>query len=246
MSGTPVDTAHAWLHRQLDLWEELPDRARNPATALAGVDALVAAGALTHDDAVIWRRRLVDDRDADPQPSRATCFAASGLLQELFDASAGDPDGDERGRFDGALELCNAIGAVDARAWRERQRLRDGVPSEDEEAAIARELNRDGTNVELRSIHTGPNASADGYRLVQLLCFADGVEATIEQPRDDFDEGWDPWSLTDDVGTAYRPGGGGGNETTQTWSFAGGPPPEASWLELTMERRPHIHFRVTL
>src|SRR5436190_1315126 len=123
--------------------------------ALAGVDALRAAGVLGADDASAWRERLAAEaggRRAAVPPSPEVRAGASGLLEELLAEVPAEDPWEDSGyeRFGGALELLAAIGAADAAGgWDARLRARTGQASREEEEALTRELNAGGTEVEL-------------------------------------------------------------------------------------------------
>src|SRR4051794_30443355 len=120
-----------WLHRRRDalrMWRGEGRGVEETLTgALAGVEALAAAGALSDGEARAWRERL----NADPEPPEARPelrAAADQVLADLLGAVSPDSD-DLAGieRWAGAARLLGAAGAVDVAAWdaRRREHLRE-------------------------------------------------------------------------------------------------------------------------
>jgi hypothetical protein len=220
--------------------------------ALAGIDALHAAGVLTPDEVSAWRDRFATEPSAGrARPSVAPEAAADAarVLEELLAAVPAEDAPDEASyeRFEGALELLAAVGAVDVTAWDSRLRARTGQPTREEEQAQTRALKAGGTEVELVGVRAGPTERRAGYRVVVALIFADGVSMLIDKdPARTPDIDWPDWRLTDDAGTRYPPGGAGGSDTDEHISFRTGPPAGAHWLDLQLDGHPDVTFRIAL
>jgi hypothetical protein len=162
------------------------------------------------------------------------------LLAALLDAS--DPGLVE---FAAALNLLRAVDAVDYRSWDARRRERLGRPSAGEEQTLRARLNAGGTHVDLLEVVPGPAEIRHGYRLLLIWRFSDGVRFDLDKenaPEVD----WPSWQLSDDLGTAYQPGGVGGDDDFDEASFRTPVPAEADWIELCLEQHPGVSFRVRL
>lgn len=253
-----VNRAERWLHgrtRALRQWRRDDPDGRTQELlerALAGTDALELAGALGPAEASAWRERLRADAAADPpRPDipPQTRTTGDALLEDLLSDVPPDLEGGEEQleRFEGALELLATLGAVDAAAWDDRMRGRLGWPSEEEEHARVGELNAGGTEVELVAVLPGADERRGGHRVVVALRFADGISFLLDRdPVVAPELEWPEWRLSDDLGTSYRPGGGGSGDTDEHVTFRTAPPPEARWVELALEEQPDVRFRVAL
>lgn len=243
-----MNRADRWLHGELRMIREWDlDGADEPtAKALAGVDALEAAGAIGAEAAEGWRARF---RDPAPDPALAAPEqreAGERLLQRLLREVPRGAGGVEPSieRFNAAVHLLATLGAADPRAWDDRLRERAGWPSEEEEMAIERELNAGGTETELLEVIAGPPDERAGFRLLLVLRFADGVSVLVERPaRAPSDFGPPEWRLEDDLGTRYPLGGAAGGGTEEHLRFRGAVPPQARRLRLS---RPEAAFEVPL
>ncbi len=251
-----MDRTERWLHsrrRAIRAWRDDGPGAvtQSLEEALAGVEALEAAGALSAGAAAEWRAifaREADDRVApavDPETAdRAQRFLA-GLLASVPPEPADDDPQAER--FEAAVHLLSAVGAVDARAWDARLRERAGWPTAEEERIVELALNEGGTEAELIEAIPGPSDARGGHRLVLVLRFADGVSFLLDtDPRQTPDIAWPEWQLVDDLGTSYPAGGAGGSDEGQHISFRAAIPGEATWIQLDLEGHPDVAFRVGL
>src|SRR4051794_10681150 len=203
--------------------------------ALAGVEALAAAGAISDPEANAWRDRL----RADPEPAEdrpELRAAADRLLTELLGAvSPEDDDLAAISRWEGAVRLLVAAGAADGAAWEARRREHLREPEVEEEWARVAELNAGGTEVELLAAHAGPEERRGGLRVVMALVYADGVALEVDMDETAPRPEWPEWRLRDDVGTAYREHRASGGDAEHHVTFSPAPPPAASWLELSLE-----------
>jgi hypothetical protein len=255
MSEASVDRAGRWLYAQR---RTLADWSRNGPPggvgellerAVAGVDVLEAAAVLDAGSAALWRDDFTRAAAGHPFTAHAPGKlkpVAEALLTELLAAVPDDPDWDlDSERFEGAVELLGAIGAVDVAAWDAKLRERTGEPDHDEELEEIRRLNAGGTEVDLTSVIPGPPERRKGHRLVAVLLFADGVSCLIDKDgEDDFE--WPDWRLTDDLGTQYMQGGSGGGDRDEHVSFRTAVPGNARWIELTHDQDDEIKFEVAL
>lgn len=253
-----VDRVEQWLHSRrhgLRQWrrddpgggvDELLER------ALAGIEALEVAGALSGSDAAAWRERLGAEATDDPQvPSGSAEARAAGervleeLLRDIPPALEGGEDRLER--FEGAVYVLAAVGAADGAEWDARLRRRLGWPSAEEEWAQERARNAGDTEVDLVAVLPGPGEWRAGHRVVVALRFEDGIALLVDKdPAAAPETEWPEWRLGDDRGTPYWPGGGSGGDTDEHVSFRPAPPPEARWVELVLEDHPEATFRVEL
>lgn len=259
-----MNLTERWLHgerQSMRDWPqewagELDDQARQ--RRLSGLEALEAAGALTAAEADAWRAIYAADEHeaAEVVAEPDVCRRAEAMLEQLLGTlPTGGDDGAGAHRFEGALHLLSAIGAVSAAEWDARHRARRGWPGADEELLQEMELNRGGTEVQLLGVHRGPEQSAGPYRLLLVLRFADGVSVWLDQDEDtvrgaidldDLDMGFHDWRLTDDLGTPYSGGGGSSSDVDANVSFRTPIPPQAAWLELTLDGQPDVRLRVDL
>ena len=171
MGVQDVAAVQRWLHgarrRTRERREGGPPGAADDAVeeGLAGLEALVAAGALTQAEAKPWRAAL----QGPPAPAAPADLArhAEATLSALLARVPAGPGHDDVAleRFEGALNLLSAIGAVDAAAWDARLRERAGWPSDEEERAVELALNAGGTQAELVAILPGPAEPRGGFRL---------------------------------------------------------------------------------
>jgi hypothetical protein len=252
-----MNRADRWLHEQrrtIRDWRRdgMDDAvAESLERAHAGLEALEAAGAVSAESASRWRVILAraaageSHEAAGPELSeRAERFLA-GLLRTLWP----DPHGDDPNveRFEAAVHMLAAVGAVDGRAWDARLREHLGWPSAEEERAEELALNAGGTEAELIAVIPGPEDVRRGYRLLLVLRFADGVSFMIDNDAEDTpDDEWPDWELSDDVGTSYWCGSAGGSDESEHISFPTPIPAQAMWLQLSLEDHPDVSFRVSL
>lgn len=256
MSDADVDRASRWLYRQRGL---LADRYRDTHRrgvgelldrALAGVDALTAGAAISAASAACWRDELARAAAGHERGIVAPGEVrdqGEGLAKELLAAVPRGPEWDDVNaeRFEGAVELLGAIGAVDPMAWDAALRERTGRPGEEEEFEEVRRLNAGGTEVELDAVIQGPSERRNGHRLIAVLRFADGVSFLIDKDGA-CDFGWPDWRLSDDLGTDYMGRGSSGGDHDEHVSFRTAVPNEARWIELVHEQDAAIVFRVAL
>lgn len=220
--------------------------------ALAGVEALEVASALSQSDAARWRDRLRSDAAADlPRPDANADARAAGevLLDDLLADLAPEPELDEQRleRFEGALHLLATVGAADAARWDGRLRERLGWPTAEEEREHEREVNAGATEVDLVAVVPGPEQRRAGHRVMVVLRYTDGIAFVIDKgPSADDELEWPEWELVDDRGTPYWPGGSGGGDREEHVTFRPAPPPEARWVELVLEGHVEAAFRVEL
>ena len=135
-----VDRAHRWVHlqiRSLREWREHgPDAPLDGllTRALAGVEALEVAGALSAGEAAEAVRRL---REEVPRAPVVDGPEAAALLERLLEEvpPGPEPPVHAQNRFEGALFLLATIGAADGLAWDARMRERLGWPTLEEELA---------------------------------------------------------------------------------------------------------------
>jgi hypothetical protein len=213
---------------QSEAWPERDGR-------IAGaVGALRAVGLLAPEEAELWRARLASPPDEQGVAGDGARSEAAELLTELLEvvppAKAAPGRAERLTRFQAALAALRAIGAAGTE-WEERLSERMGRQSPE----TVGKLNAGGTEQELVAVCLGP-PEVGGKRVLYALRFADGISFAIRSARspDGRRRGKYPWeySLRDDVGTTYAPGGGGGCELDRHISFRTAPPPAASWVEL--------------
>jgi hypothetical protein len=251
-----MNRADRWLHgelRAIRRRSDWPDDAvaESLERARAGLEALEVAGAVPASSASRWR--VVLAREAAGEGRVVAGPEVSGHAERFLTGLLGTlrPDLDGEGpnvlRFEAAVHVLSAVGAVDGRKWDARLRERVGWPSEEEERAEERALNAGGTEAELIDVIPGPGEVCRGYRLLLVLRFADGVSFMLdhgaEEPSDDE---WLEWALIDDVGTSYRCSGEGGSDETDHISFGTPIPAEATWIRLQLEDHADVSFRVSL
>jgi hypothetical protein len=231
--ATARERAVSFLYAELKRVGRLPDEARpERAGRVTGVlGALRAVGLLDADEARAWRLRFAGPGVERPAPSEKTREAAGELLQQLLEAVPVDDGagGDDFFRFEGALFALQSVGAASS-GWWERLARRMGWPTAEEVG----ELNVGGTQKELRAVLAGPNEAVDGVRVLCALRFDDGVSVLLR-----VDDGVDPieddpfdFELSDDVGTSYSLGGGGGAKDIRI-VYRTPAPADATWLELS-------------
>ena len=198
------------------------------------LEALVAVGELDEVEATDWRRRL---REAGEAPDSVSVDAGlranvDRYLESLL------PDADESEAFDAALDALQDLGLMpeaDIDRWFERIAEAEGWDSDDEDADDWTEF----VGRELRRVLLGPAEEVDGFRVVALELYDDGVVARFTS-RDDV---LDPrLELADDAGTDYRPvggssGGGPGGRTRGLMKFAPAVPGSATRVVLRRDGR---------
>jgi hypothetical protein len=241
-----VDLTQRWLHgrvRSMREWRDaFPGEPLDEqlTKALAGVEALVVAGALPAEAAPAWERRLrtvaAGDEDV-PAPSAACRDAAAALLEAALERlPAGiDPPFDDQQRFEGALHVLAVAGAVDAAAWDARFRERVGWPS-DEEERRAEDAVPSGAATSVVAVHPGSGARHAGRRAVLVVRFSGAVHVDFDRDEDHEDAvEWPEWELSDDAGTRYWAMGGSAGGTSEHATFEPAPPAHATRLELRLE-----------
>ena len=243
-----VTQADRWLYGQLrtiGTWRDDPVGeavAESLAHALAGVDALAAAGTLSAATATEWRvvferAAAGDDRTVAGPELRDR---ATRVLGELLEA----PDTEE---FQAALHLIAAIGATDGGEWNAKLRERHGWASIEEERAAERALNEGATEVDLIEVLSGPGEVCRGYRLLLVLRFGDGVSVLLDKHEGETpDLEWPEWELGDDRGTSYWAQGSSESDESEHVSFTPFVPAEAGWLQVRLQGHADIAFRVPL
>lgn len=256
-----MDRAQQWLHgrrRALQHWAtDGPAHGTGEllTKALAGLEALGSAGALSADEAAAWRAELrtaasgPSDVRFEPKVAPVTRESAGRLLHELLEQAVAEDNelGPAGQRFEGAAHLLGAAGVIDAAEWDNRERTLRGWPSEKEEFELERKLNAGGSQVDLRGVYPGRQESPGGRRLLYVLVFADGVSCLVERQDRELElDDWLDWRLSDDIGTSYMPAGGAGGDNEERIDFREAPPPEATWLELALVADPAVSFRVPL
>jgi hypothetical protein len=245
-----MNRADRWLHgelRAIRRWRirSLDDVvAQSLEGARAGLDALEVAGAVSAASAARWRVVLAREAGGERRVvvGPEVSARAERLLGDLLDALGPDVDRDVAGvlRFEAAVEVFSAVGAVDGGEW--WARLRERRSGEEERAE---ELG--GTQAELIDVIPGPGEVRRGQRLLLVLRFADGVSLMVDRRREErLDYDWPGWELTDDVGTSYRWSGGGGGGETVYVSFGTPIPAEATWVQLSLDGQADVSFRVSL
>lgn len=257
MSDADVDRVGRWLfgqRRALAEWHrDRPSGASGERLdgALAGVEALAAVGAITRESSVSWSeefaRAAAAGRVLSTTAPEDVQHHGEALAEQLLACLLEDPDEDDENfeRFDGAVELLGAIGAIDPLAWDARMRERAGWPTQEAELEETRRLNAGATEVELLAVIAGPGEPRKGHRLIAALRFSDGISFLIDKDdAPDFE--WPDWRLADDLGTDYRPDGSGGSDHDEHVSFRTAVPDQAAWVELVCEQDAAIGFRVTL
>jgi hypothetical protein len=245
-----MNRADRWMHGELRAIRRWRIRSLDDVVAdslegaRAGLDALEVAGAVSAASASRWRvvfareagggSRLV----AGPEVSAR----AERFLADVLEALRPDVEGDVANvlRFEAAVEVFSAVGAVDGGEW--YARLGERRSGEEERAE---ELG--GTEAELMDVIPGPGEVRRGHRLLLVLRFADGVSLMVDRRREEtLDDEGPGWELTDDVGTSYRGGGGGGGGETEHISFGTPIPAEATWIQLSLDGQADVSFRVSL
>jgi hypothetical protein len=242
-----MNGADRWLHGELRAIRRWRIRSLDDVVAgslegaRAGLEALEVAGAVPAASASRWRAVLVREAGGERRvvAGPEVSGRAERFLADLLDALGPDLEEDVANvlRFQAAVELFSAVGAVDGREWYARQERRSG------EEGGAEELG--GTEAELIDVIPGPGEVRGGHRLVLVLRFADGVSVMVDKGTEGKDE-WPEWELSDDVGTSYRWSGGGGGHETEHISFRTPIPADATWIQLSREDQPEVSFRVSL
>jgi hypothetical protein len=249
-----MDRAERWLHQERHSIGEWRDDGEAVAirteTALAGVDALEAAAVLDSAAAADWWRVLSAEAagGAPVTVDAQIRERAQRFLEAALETLPRDPEWDDPAvqRFEAAVHMLGAVGAIDRRAWGDRFREHVGWPAEEVELAEEAELNAGGTERELLGVVPGPAEARGGYRLVLMLRFTDGLSFLIDKDSvETADIEWPDWRLADDAGTSYWGGGGGGHDE-ENLSFRMPVPPQSRWVELSLESRPDVRFRVSL
>jgi hypothetical protein len=244
-----MNRADRWLHGELLAIRRWRIRGLDDVVAgslegaRAGLEALEVAGAVSAASASRWR--VVLAREAGGERRVVAGAEVSGraerFLADLLDALGPGLEEDVANvlRFEAAVEVFSAVGAVDGREWYARQERRSG------EEGGAEELG--GTEAELIDVIPGPGEVRRGHRLLLVLRFADGVSLMVDKGTEGKSEDeWPEWELSDDVGTSYRYSGGGGGRETEHISFRTPIPAEATWLQLSLEDQAEVSFRVSL
>lgn len=209
--------------------------------------------AIDEAQSIRWRARFLDPSkglgtadaplDIEPAVHRRTDAHLGELLERVHPGvGAGFPD-PARHRFDLALRLLAALGVLtqqDADAWlREASVRQDVLQPTGGACRLGGHPEPDLT--ELREVIPGmPVANGLTVRWVEL--YADGLIVVARWTASlGADEADDPWGLavSDDVGTSYQVGGGGGSQADGRWvdaheGFVPAVPPAAH--ELTIER----------
>lgn len=212
--------------------------------ARAGLEALEVAGAVSAASASRWRGVLAREAGGERRvvAGPEVSGRAERFLADLLDALGPDLEGDDANvlRFQAAVGVFSAVGAVDGREW--DARLRERRSGEEERAE-----ERGGTEAALIDVIPGPGEVRRGHRLVLVLRFADGVSVMVDKGTEGTSEDeWPEWELSDDVGTSYRWSGGGGGHETEHISFRTPIPAEAAWIQLSLEDQAEVSFRVSL
>ena len=216
--------------------------------ARAGLEGLEAAGALSAASASRWRVLLAREAGGERRvvAGPEVSGRAERFLADLLDTLGPDLEGDDAKmlKFDAALEVFSAVGAVDGREWAARLRERR---SDEEERAEELALDTGGTEAELIDVVPGPGGVRRGHRLLLVLRFADGVSLIVDKSTEETsDDEWPHWELTDDVGTLYLWSGWDGSDETEYISFGTPIPAEATWIQLRHEDHAEVAFRVSL
>jgi hypothetical protein len=208
------------------------------------LEALEVAGAVSVASASRWRAVLAREAGGERRvvAGPEVSGRAERFLADLLDALGPGLEEDVANvlRFEAAVEVFSAVGAVDGREWYARSRERRSG-----EEGGAEELG--GTEAELIDVIPGPAEVRRGHRLVLVLRFADGVSVMVDKDREEaLDDDWPGWELSDDVGTSYRLSGVGGGRETEHVSFSTPIPAEATWIQLSLEDQADVSFRVSL
>jgi hypothetical protein len=244
-----MNRADRWLHGELLAIRRWRSRSLDDVVAgsldgtRAGLEALEVAGAVSVASASRWRAVLAREAGGERRvvAGPEVSGRAERFLADLLDALGPGLEEDVANvrRFEAAVEVFAAVGAVDGREWYARQERRSG------EEGGAEELG--GTEAELIDVIPGPGEVRRGHRLVLVLRFADGVSLMVDKDREEsLDDDWPGWELSDDVGTSYRLSGGGGGGETEYISFRTPIPAEATWIELSLDGQADVSFRVSL
>jgi hypothetical protein len=245
-----MNRADRWLHGELLAIRRWRIRGLDDVVAgslegaRAGLEALEVAGAVSAASASRWR--VVTAREAGGERRVLAGPEVSGraerFLADLLDALGPGLEEDVANvlRFEAAVEVFSAVGAVDGREWYARSRERRSG-----EERGAEELG--GTEAELIDVIPGPGQVRRGHRLLLVLRFADGVSVMVDKGTEGKSEDeWPGWELSDDVGTSYRWSGVGGGRETEHISFGPPIPAEATWIQLSREDQAGVSFRVSL
>ncbi len=232
--GTPREIALGLLHREVEFAGRGRDSGfpvESAAARSAGtIGALAAVGLLNPEEAASWRSRLQGE-DPGPRVEDRDREVAAGLLGELLEPLTPHSSDAEAARVRAALGALSAVGAVDAGFWDDQLRARLGQPSAAETQARLRELNAGGTEQKLVAVLAAPPGVVDGIRVLYGLRFADGVTFAVRTANLSARRLF-ALALRDDVGTTYRPNGGGGSADQLNLSFRTAPPSQATWVEL--------------
>jgi hypothetical protein len=244
-----MNRADRWVHGELLAIRRWRIRALDDLVAgslegaHAGLEALEVAGAVSAASASRWRAVLAREAGGERRVVAGPEVGgrAERFLADLLDALGPGLEEDVANvlRFEAAVEVFSAVGAVDGREWYARRARRSG------EERGAEELG--GTEAELIDVIPGPAEVRRGHRLLLVLRFADGVSVMVDKGTEVMSEDeWPAWELSDDVGTSYRCSGGGGDRETEHIAFRTPIPTEATWIQLSREDQAEVSFRVSL
>jgi hypothetical protein len=214
---TEMDRVQQWLFSQVEAMRSFGESEELMARAIAGVDALVAAGALTASEAELWLAQMADL--GGPLADGPTDAAGEALLAEL------PADGQ---RHEGAFHMLRVLGKVPAGADAE-------MPVWESDRALDQS--------DLVAVRPGPDERQGPRRVLAMLRFAAGVAFLIDDGRTELEDllEWSDWRMTDDAGTRYVFAGGAGQPT-----FHGLVPALATWVELSVSGKFPATFRVAL
>jgi hypothetical protein len=197
------------------------------------LEALVAVGVLEDAKAALWRRRFAEA--AEPQRPVAVDAALRARIDAYLESLLPEEDGSDA--FDEALDVLQDLGLLaeeDIDRWFERVAGAEGWDGDAEGDDDWIEF----VGRELRSVALGPGEEVDGFRLVALELYDDGVIARWSAAEHELAT---EIELSDDVDTDYQPvggssgGGGPSRRVRGVTNFVPAVPTGASRLVLTRD-----------
>jgi hypothetical protein len=249
---------------------EAPDEdtaPEDPQTQFAGaLEAAIAAG-LISDEGAAWLRELTRRCGLPPVPMAATgerVAAIERLVEELLRQAAAESTGIADMRFRLALDTAAGLGILDENSRRRHEERLEQLYRD--QAKASEPARHDGSGSEpltgFKGVAPGPG-ERNGQRLIAVECFERGLvirwETKYELPAklrgrptgevyDRFrppDDSFD-LALSDDAGTEYEPGGGGGSAhvtgdhwvSTWTCRVEPGVPQDARVLTVALNGEP--------
>jgi hypothetical protein len=210
----------------------------DPQTQFEGaLEAALVARLLSEND-VAWVRELTRLCGLPPVPLDATedrAAAIDQLIEEFVEQAAAEVTGTTDMRFRLALDTATALGLLDENARRRQEERLEQLYRSQESGSAGSADSGPEPLTRFKGIAAGPG-ERNGQRLIAVECFDGGLVIRWETkhelpaelrgrptgevydrfrpPDDSFD-----LAVSDDAGTEYAPGGGGGSSdvTAEHW-----------------------------